>query len=138
MCAALNVSRRLPRFWLTRFLSQRARADEGLPAKVRTSFVGSDRIYGARRVWRDLPAESLMRDNLLALDDAQRRVAPLGPGDGVRITRREGIPPKFMTGDVGTVMLCNPEFPPPTTLTGVNASVMPIHFTVQTERLERV
>ena len=32
--------------------SQRSRDDEELGAKVRASFLASDRTYGARRVWR--------------------------------------------------------------------------------------
>jgi putative transposase len=39
--------------------SQRGRSDDVLGAKVRASFLASDRTYGARRVWRDLLAESL-------------------------------------------------------------------------------
>ncbi|CAO4170902.1 hypothetical protein [Methylorubrum extorquens] len=62
--------------------------------------------------------------------------APFKPGDRVRIARRDGIPPEFMTGDVGTVMLCDPEFSPLTTLMGVNASGMTIQFPVQTANLE--
>lgn len=62
--------------------------------------------------------------------------APFKVGDRVRITRRDGIPPEFMTGDVGTVMLCDPEFSPLTTLMGVNASGMTIQFPVQTANLE--
>ncbi|WHQ70041.1 hypothetical protein [Methylorubrum extorquens] len=69
-----------------------------------------------------------------------RRVeaAPFKPGDRVRISRRDGIPPEFMTGDVGTVMLCDPEFSPLTTLMGVNATGMTIQFPVQTANLELV
>lgn len=63
--------------------------------------------------------------------------APFKPGDRVRITNRSGMPPEFMTGDVGTVMLCDPEFAPLTTLMGVNASGMTIQFPVQTANLER-
>ena len=37
-------------------LRARSRSDEALGAQVRTSFVASDRTYGARRVWRDLLA----------------------------------------------------------------------------------
>jgi hypothetical protein len=37
----------------------RSRSDEELGAKVRTSFVASDRTYGARRVWKDMLAEGL-------------------------------------------------------------------------------
>ena len=48
----------------------------------------------------------------------------------------DGIPPEFMAGDVGTVMLCDPEFSPLTTLMGVNASGMTIQFPVQTANLE--
>ncbi|BAU92469.1 hypothetical protein MPPM_3864 [Methylorubrum populi] len=62
--------------------------------------------------------------------------APFKVGDRVRITRRDGIPPEFMAGDVGTVMLCDPEFSPLTTLMGVNASGMTIQFPVQTANLE--
>jgi hypothetical protein len=64
--------------------------------------------------------------------------APFKPGDRVRITRRDGIPPEFMVGDVGTVMLCDPEFQQLTTLMGVNASGMTIQFPVQTANLELV
>lgn len=42
--------------WLTRCRSARSRADEGLAAKVRASFLASDRTYGATRVWLDLLA----------------------------------------------------------------------------------
>ena len=63
--------------------------------------------------------------------------APFQYGDRVRITRRDGIPPEFMIGDVGTVMLCDPEFQQLTTLMGVNASGMTIQFPVQTVNLER-
>ena len=54
MCGALGVSRGGFYAWLTRPRSQRSRDDEELSAKVRASFLGSDRTYGARRVWRDL------------------------------------------------------------------------------------
>ena len=45
--------------WLTRPRSQRSRSDEELSAKVRASFLASDRTYGARRVWHDLLAEGV-------------------------------------------------------------------------------
>ncbi|CAO4136728.1 hypothetical protein [Methylorubrum extorquens] len=64
--------------------------------------------------------------------------APFKFGDRVRITKRDGIPPEFMIGDVGTVMLCDPEFQQLTTLMGVNASGMTIQFPVQTANLELV
>ena len=59
MCEALGVSRGGFYAWPTRPRSQRSRSDEELGAKVRTSFLASDRTYGARRVWRDLLADGL-------------------------------------------------------------------------------
>src|SRR5438046_9746294 len=59
LCEALGVSRGGFYAWLTRPRSQRSRSDEELVAKVRTSFVASDRTYGARRVWKDMLAEGL-------------------------------------------------------------------------------
>jgi len=59
LCEALGVSRGGFYAWLTRPRSQRSRSDEELGAKVRTSFVASDRTYGARRVWKDMLAERL-------------------------------------------------------------------------------
>jgi putative transposase len=73
LCEALGVSRSGFHAWLTRSPSDRARTDEIITAKVRASFVGSERTYGARRVWRDVLAagiscglhriERLMRTN---------------------------------------------------------------------------
>src|SRR5207244_8686238 len=59
LCEALGVSRGGFYAWLTRSRSQRSRSDEELGAKVRTSFIASDRTYGARRVWKDMLAEGL-------------------------------------------------------------------------------
>jgi len=59
MCEALGVSRSGFHAWLTRPPSARARSDEALGARVRESFVRSDRTYGARRVWHDVLAEGL-------------------------------------------------------------------------------
>ncbi len=59
MCEALEVSRSGFHAWLTRPPSARARSDEALGARVRESFVRSDRTYGARRVWHDVLAEGL-------------------------------------------------------------------------------
>jgi putative transposase len=59
LCEALGVSRGGFYAWLTRPRSQRSRRDEELGAKVRASFVASDRTYGARRVWKDMLAEGL-------------------------------------------------------------------------------
>lgn len=57
LCEALGVSRGGFYAWLTRPRSSRTRHDEVLEAKIRASFVQSDRTYGARRVWHDLLAE---------------------------------------------------------------------------------
>ena len=59
MCEALGVSRSGFHAWLTRPPSAKARSDEALGARVRESFVRSDRTYGARRVWHDVLAEGL-------------------------------------------------------------------------------
>jgi putative transposase len=59
MCEALGVSRGGFYAWLTRPPSARRRSDEELGTKVRASFLGSDRTYGARRVWKDLLEEGL-------------------------------------------------------------------------------
>jgi putative transposase len=75
MCEALGVSRSGFYAWLVRPRSRRSREDEVLGTHVRQSFVGSDRTYGARRVWHDLLAlvqrcglhriERLMREQAL-------------------------------------------------------------------------
>jgi putative transposase len=56
MCEALGVSRSGFYAWLVRPRSRRSLQDEALSVKVRNSFVGSDRTYGARRVWHDVLA----------------------------------------------------------------------------------
>ena len=86
MCGALGVSRGGFYAWLTRPRSERSRSDEELGAKVRTSFLGSDRTYGARRVWHDLLAEGmccglhrierLMRQQGLKARPRRRRLPP--------------------------------------------------------------
>jgi len=75
--AGRSVSRGGFYAWLTRPRSARSRSDEDLAAKVRASFLASDRTYGARRVWHDLVAggsacglhrsERLMRNQNKAL-----------------------------------------------------------------------
>jgi len=72
--------------WLRRPHSQRSRDNEELAAKVRASFLGSDRTYGARRVWRDMLAEGiscglhrierLMRLQALKARPRRRRLPP--------------------------------------------------------------
>ena len=56
-CKSLDVSRSGFYAWLTRAPSQRSRDNERIGAQVRQSFIGSDRTYGARRVWRDVLAD---------------------------------------------------------------------------------
>ena len=75
ICEALGVSRSGFYAWLIRPRSQRSQADEVLGTLVRQSFLGSDRTYGARRVWHDVLAldhncglhriERLMREQAL-------------------------------------------------------------------------
>ena len=87
LCEALGVSRGGFYAWLTRPRSQRSRSDEELGAKVRTSFVASDRTYGARRVWKDMLAEGLscglhrierlMRLQALKARPRRRRLPPI-------------------------------------------------------------
>ena len=57
ICEALGVSRSGFYAWLSRPRSQRSLVDEAISALVRQSFIGSDRTYGARRVWRDVLSE---------------------------------------------------------------------------------
>ena len=86
LCEALGVSRGGYYAWLTRPRSQRSRSDEELSAKVRASFLASDRTYGARRVWHDLLAEGvscglhrierLMRLQALKARPRRRRLPP--------------------------------------------------------------
>jgi len=84
MCGALGVSRGGFYAWLTRPPSHRSRSDEALTAKIRTSFIGSDRTYGARRIWKDVLAdgvscglhriERLMRQQALRARPRRRRL----------------------------------------------------------------
>ena len=86
ICGALGVSRGGFYGWLTRSRSKRSRGDEELGAKVRASFLASDRTYGARRVWHDLLAEGvscglhrierLMRLQALKARPRRRRLPP--------------------------------------------------------------
>lgn len=59
ICGALGVSRSGFHAWLTRAPSARTRSDEEIGAKVRASFLGSDRTYGARRIWHDILADGI-------------------------------------------------------------------------------
>jgi putative transposase len=93
LCEALGVSRAGFYAWRTRSPSARAKANEQLLARVRASFLTSDRTSGARRVWHDLLVEGLacglqrierlMRHAALRARPRRRRV----PSDtGVRST----------------------------------------------------
>src|SRR5437660_7988827 len=85
-CGALGVSRGGFYAWLTRPRSRRSRSDEELGARVRASFLASDRTYGARRVWHDMLAEAvscglhrierLMRLQALKARPRRRRLPP--------------------------------------------------------------
>jgi len=59
LCDALDVSRSGFHAWLTRKPSKRSQVDDEIGAKVRASFINSDRTYGARRVWHDVLAEGI-------------------------------------------------------------------------------
>ena len=86
LCGALGVSRGGFYAWLTRPRSRRSRSNEELGAKVRASFLASDRTYGSRRVWHDLLAEGipcslhrierLMRLQALKARPRRRRLPP--------------------------------------------------------------
>jgi putative transposase len=75
ICETLGVSRSGFYAWLSRPRSLRSRTDEVMGVLVRQSFLGSDRTYGARRVWHDVLAlghhcglhriERLMREQAL-------------------------------------------------------------------------
>jgi putative transposase len=90
MCGALGGSRGGFYAWLTRPRSRHSRSDEDLGAKVKASFLASDRTYGARRVWRDVPEggmscglhriERLMLQQALRARPRRRRL-PIGAGE---------------------------------------------------------
>ena len=85
LCAALDVSRSGFHAWLNRAPSKRSRDDETIVAKVRASFVGSARTYGARRVWRDVLAEGI--------DCGLHRIERLMKTQALRARpRRRGLP----------------------------------------------
>ena len=58
-CEALGISRSGFHAWLARPPSKRARTDEEVGARIRASFLASDRTYGARRVWRDVLGDGI-------------------------------------------------------------------------------
>jgi putative transposase len=86
MCEALGVSRGGFCAWLKRPRSKHSIGDEQLGAKVYSSFLASDRTYGARRVWHDMlelgercglhRIERLMRLQGLRARPRRRRLPP--------------------------------------------------------------
>ncbi|MBL8588750.1 MAG: IS3 family transposase [Methylobacteriaceae bacterium] len=85
LCEALDVSRSGFHAWLNRAPSKRSREDEEIGAKVRASFIGSARTYGARRVWRDVLAEGI--------DCGLHRIERLMRAQALRARpRRRGLP----------------------------------------------
>jgi putative transposase len=54
ICEMLDVSRSGFYEWFERPASARSQANAEMTRQIRTSFVDSDRTYGARRVWHDL------------------------------------------------------------------------------------
>lgn len=57
LCEAPDVLRSGFHAWPTPRPSDRARSAKEVGAKVRARFIGSNRTYGARRVWRDVLAD---------------------------------------------------------------------------------
>lgn len=90
LCEALGVSRSGFYAWRVRPLSARARTDAVLSPIVSSSFVLSDRTYGARRVLPDVRAagyacglhrvERLMKEQALRARP-RRRALPADPGE---------------------------------------------------------
>lgn len=85
LCDALGVSRSGFYAWVRRAPSARARRHATLGPGVPTSFLTSDRTYGARRVWRDV-LEAGHRVS-------QHQVEHLMRGQALRARpRRRGLP----------------------------------------------
>jgi putative transposase len=92
LCKALDISRSGFHDWLTRSPSKRSRQDEEITMTIRSSFLGSDRTYGARRVWHDVLAEGfscglhrierLMRKNAMTARP-RRRSLPVDTGERI-------------------------------------------------------
>ena len=86
ICETLGVSRSGFYAWLSRPKSLRSQTDEAMVALVRQSFLGSDRTYGARRVWPDVPA--------LEHNCGSHRIERLMRAQALRARpRRSGLPP---------------------------------------------
>lgn len=100
LCEAMGVSRSGFHAWLNRSPSARSRSDETVGQQAKASFLASDRIYGARHIWRDLLAdgvecglhrvERLMRLQALRARPRRRRL----PKDaGHRQIAKRGVEP---------------------------------------------
>ncbi len=75
--------------WLTRQARQRVQDDAAILAKVRASFAASDRTYGARRIWHDVPAEGV--SSRAASDRAAHAGGrPAGPAATARAAKDDG------------------------------------------------
>jgi putative transposase len=59
LCETLDVSRSGFYAWASRTPCAHTRSDEQVGTLVKTSFLSSDRTYGARRVWHDVLAEGV-------------------------------------------------------------------------------
>lgn len=99
---------------LARPPSARAKADDAIAARVRASYIQSDRTYGARRIWRDVLAdgvscglhriEKLMRlqafrarprRRRLPSDTGVRSTAAIAPNTLDRRFARDGAKPEM-------------------------------------------
>lgn len=65
----------------------------------------------------------------------RNEAAPFRYGDRVILATRDGIPPQFVAGDVGIVLLCDPEVTPLTTILMVTTEGYTGHFVVPTTSL---
>jgi putative transposase len=85
LCEVLDVSRSGFHAWLSRRPSARCQADERFLEVIARSFKGSDRTYGARRVWHDVLADGL--------SCGLHRIERLMRQNGLRARpRRRGLP----------------------------------------------
>ena len=96
MCETLDVSRSGFHAWLIRPPSTRTGSDDALGARVRASFLLSDRTYGARRVWHDVLAEGFAC--------GRHKIERLMRVQGLRARSRRHQPPK----DAGTRSIIAP------------------------------
>ena len=81
LCGALGVSRGGFYAWLKRPRSRRSRSDEELGAKVRASFIASDRTYGCYSACNFGSDAILMTDQLaesVFVESIQHHSVPIG------------------------------------------------------------